>query len=143
MNCEFPNFKVTFIENDRLEEATLGEKLGYMANADRMNVGSDIFSYGINRCDFPGLFEAILDNREYKGFTLNNILVHRRWIGFVLKQKDDGKEVRVDIALEDTCGKFQVNKGENKFAILEWANGELRKFDMMVFDKMTSVQIED
>ncbi len=144
MNCEFLNCKVTFIENDGLEGATLWQQLGYMANEDRMNVGNDIFYYGINRCDFPELFEAVLNDREYRGFALSNVVVSEKWIGFVLKQKDDGKEVRVDIALKGTSGKIQINKGECKFAIIEWTNGMLGDvFNTMAFGQIKTIQIED
>ena len=144
MNCEFPNTKITFLDDDGMDELPLHRKLGHMANKDGANVGSAIFSYGINRCDFPDVFETILNNEGYNGLSLDNIVVYRRRLTFLLKPEEKGASfVNLDVYLSGTCGKIQVNKGEDKFAVIEWTNGEVQSFEAMVFGSRTSMYIQD
>ena len=143
MSLEFPMFKVTFIDEDRFDDMEIHKKLAHMANTGNANIGGNIFSFGIARCDFPDLFEKILNKESYNGLSLKNVVVHRRLISFTLVHEGDNETTNLDISLEGTCGKCQVNEGENRLAVMEWANGELRDFNMMICGRMTHMLIQD
>jgi hypothetical protein len=113
-----------------------------MANQEQANVGSKIFYHGIARCDFPELFEKALNGESYRGLSLDDMVVFLKRLEFVFKT-EDGSKASVEVPLKGTCGKIQINKGENKFAIMEWTNGEMRSFDKMIFGKMTHMIIQN
>jgi len=142
MTCAFPLSHVDFCDGDRMNALPLHQKLGYMANSERANVGSDVFSYDIARCDFPELFEKILKNERYHDLALDDMEVFPEQLVFILATEDRAK-ARLEIPLKGTSGKFQVNKGDYKFAVVEWKNGKVESFDLMVCGGITHVSVCD
>ena len=144
MDCTFSVFEVTFDNSERLSAAKLSERLSCMASTGRANVGNeDLFSRGIARSDFPTIFEEVLKDGKSMGLELKDVDIRRRRFTFILKPEEGGCDIRLDVLLEGTSGKIQIDKSDYKFAVVEWTNGEVHTFQRITCGEIAPVMIFD
>ena len=143
MDSMFPVFEVTFNNTKGLGAIKLPEQLGFMASIGNANVGNvDLFSRGIARRDFPDLFAGILKEGKAKGLILKDIYVRRKRITFILKPEDGGCDVRLDISLEGSSGRIQIDKDNCKF-IVEWTDSEVKVLQRIINGQPQDLMILD
>ena len=125
----FGKFKVTFVDNDRLDKLSLCRKLAYMANHDGMVSNSGIFSY-VNRSDFPVLFERAIAGESFQGLELKDVSLRKQRIDFLFCAEGKPHEAfKVGVSLSGTSGTLDMKADGDIDVHAEWANGVIIKAD--------------
>lgn len=141
MNLTFDKITVNFIGKDDMDDLSVSKKLGFMANYGSANVGNGIFGH-LARRDFPDLFEKALAGESYNGMSLEDLVIHVTHIQFCFKM-DKECVYKVDVPLNDTSGELQVSKSSVRFAIVEWRDGKVRRYDKIFGDEFIQMEFTD
>lgn len=141
----FSKVELRFPYNPGIDELTLGRKLGYLANHDGMVYDQDIFSHNIARCDFPELFDAVLDGKLYKEtFELVGLELKKHRIDFVFCLIENTKKTfRIGLPLIGTFGEIQLIEADAQVVDIEWNDGTIVKAERYLSNSTTEDLIPD